>query len=170
MRAVSRTTHGESPPEHDPTGTDTHTVPAPVDRVMSGRLPEAVERFVRLNGPEPHPVQEEMREYGREEGFPIIGPEVGGLLSAFVRMVGAERVFELGSGFGYSASWLAGALPADGHIALTEFDGDELDMAREFFERLGYADRATFERGDALEIVERYDGPVDVVRMDQEKN
>lgn len=137
---------------------------------MTGRLPEAVNRFVRLNGREPHPVQEEMAAYARENSFPMIGPEVGGLLTVFAGMVQAERIFELGSGFGYSASWLAMGLPDDGHIVLTEYDEDELAMAREFFERLGLAGHASFEHGDAIEIVDRYPGPFDVVLMDQEKN
>lgn len=137
---------------------------------MKGRLPEAVKRFVRLTGPKPHPVQDEMAAYARDHGFPIIGQEVGGLLTVLATMVQARRVLELGSGFGYSAAWLARALPPDGRIILTEYDADELDMAREFFDRLDLADVATFEEGDALTIVERYDGPFEVVLMDQEKH
>lgn len=137
---------------------------------MKGELPEPVRRFVRLNGPEPHPVQVEMAEYARDNGFPIIGPEVGGLLTVFTGMVQADSVMELGSGFGYSASWFARGLPEHGRLVLTEYDADELEMAREFFDRLGISDRATFEVGDALEIVDRYDGPFDIVLMDQEKH
>lgn len=149
---------------------DTHTTIAVVTVGMKGELPEPVKRFVRLNGPEPHPVQVEMADYARDNGFPIIGQEVGGLLTLFTGMVAAERVLELGSGFGYSASWFARGLPDDGRLVLTEYDADELEMAREFFDRLGFAHLATFEVGDALEIVDRYDGPFDIVLMDQEKH
>jgi predicted O-methyltransferase YrrM len=84
--------------------------------------------------------------------------------------VDARRVFEFGSGFGYSAYWFAGALPEDGEIVLTEVDADELDEARGFLERGGFADRARFEHGDAIDIVERYDGPSDCVMVDNEKD
>lgn len=136
---------------------------------MTGITPDALEGFVRASGPEPTAVQREMEAYAREHGFPIVGREVGGLLRLFARMVDAAFVFECGSGFGYSASWFAHALPDDGRVVLTEHDPDELDMAREFFDRDGIADRATFEEGDALDVVTRYDGPFDVVLLDHEK-
>jgi predicted O-methyltransferase YrrM len=85
-------------------------------------------------------------------------------------MADAERVFEFGSGFGYSAYWFARALPADGEIVLTEVDEDELDQARDYLARGGFADVARFELGDAIETIEDYDGPFDVVLIDNEKH
>jgi len=120
-------------------------------------------------GPDPDEVIEEMEARKRREGFPTVGREVGIWLSVFARLSGAERVFEFGSGFGYSAYWFARALGSDGEVVLTEVDGDELEDARDYFERGGIADRAAFERGDAIEIVERYDGPFDIVLVDNEK-
>lgn len=145
-----------------------HSVVGVVGGGMSGEV-ELIRRLVRAVGVDPDPVQVEMEARGREKGFPIIGREAGGVLRVIARLVGAEQVLELGSGFGYSASWLAGALPADGRIVLTEYDGEELTMAREYFEQLGYAGLAVFEEGDALEIVESYEGPFEVVLMDHEK-
>lgn len=133
-------------------------------------LPEESERFVRAVGPQPDETLEEMDEYARENGFPHVGPEVGGWLAMLVRMVDARRVFEFGSGYGYSAYWFARALPADGDVVLTEVDEDELDMAREYMDRGGFADLATFEHGDAVETVERYDGPFDAVLIDVRKD
>jgi predicted O-methyltransferase YrrM len=118
---------------------------------------------------EPDAVIEEMDDKADREGFPTVGPAVGAWLRLLARATDAERVFEFGSGFGYSAYWFAGALPEDGEMVLTEVDADELDEAREFLGRGGYADRARFEHGDAIEIVERYDGPFDCVLIDNEK-
>ncbi|WP_255196373.1 O-methyltransferase [Halorarius litoreus] len=115
-------------------------------------------------------VIDEMDAKADAEGFPTVGPEVGGWLRLLARMVDAERVFEFGSGFGYSAYWFAPAVPADGELVVTEVDADELDEAREFLDRGGYADRCRFELGDAIETVERYDGPFDVVLIDNEKH
>ena len=49
------------------------------------------------------PVLLEMETEGRERGFPIVGRNVGVTLEVLARSIGARRVMELGSGFGYSA-------------------------------------------------------------------
>jgi predicted O-methyltransferase YrrM len=110
-----------------------------------------------------------MAARGEREAFPTVGPEVGGVLAFLARVVGARRAFEFGSGFGYSAYWIARELPADGEVVLTERDPDELDAAREYFERGGLADRARFEGGDALDAIEGHDAPFEFVLLDHEK-
>ncbi|WP_136687028.1 O-methyltransferase [Halorhabdus amylolytica] len=132
-------------------------------------VPEWIEQYATVVGPEPDDVIREMDEYAEREGFPTVGPAVGGWLSVLARMVDAERVFEFGSGYGYSAYWFARALPTDGEIVLTEIDADELDLAREYLDRGDFGATIQYEHGDALDIVETYDGPFDVVLIDNEK-
>jgi caffeoyl-CoA O-methyltransferase len=129
-------------------------------------LSEDVAAFVRAMAPGTDAVAEELEERNVEAGFPIVGPEVGGVLRLLARLAGTRRAFEFGSGMGYSAYWIAPVLPADGEVVLTDFDASHLDTAREFFERGGYADRARFEVGDALETYREYDGPFDLVLID----
>jgi len=133
-------------------------------------LPEATTSFVRALGPDPDEIIEEMTDHATRDDFPIVGPAVGGWLALLSRMVDARRVFEFGSGFGYSAYWIARALPADGQVVLTEVDADELDQAREYFQQGGYDHLAAYEHGDAIETVERYEGPFDLVLIDNEKD
>jgi len=133
-------------------------------------VPEASARFARLLGPDPDEIIEEMDEKAEAEGFPTVGPEVGGWLQLLARLVDARRVFEFGSGFGYSAYWFARALPDDGEIVLTEVDEGELDQAREYMARGGFDDVASYELGDAIETIDEYDGPFDVVLIDNEKD
>lgn len=132
-------------------------------------LPEEVARFVRAAGPEGDAVHEEMLDHAAEQDFPIVGPEVGGFLQVLARLTDARRIFEFGSGFGYSAYWFARGMAPDGRIVLTEHDPGELARAREFLDRAGVADRAAFEGGDAIEVVEDYEGPFDVVLIDLAK-
>ncbi|WP_265111328.1 O-methyltransferase [Halosolutus halophilus] len=133
-------------------------------------LSPAITRFVRAVGPESDETLREMDEYAEREGFPHVGPEVGAFLRFVARLADADRIFEFGSGYGYSAYWFADALPDDGEIVLTEVDEDELDLAREYMRRGGYHDRARYELGDAMETIDRYDGPFEVVLIDHQKH
>src|SRR3954449_11516434 len=51
-----------------------------------------------------------MEAWAREHDFPIIGPASGYFCYQIARMIGARRVFELGSGYGYSTAWFAKAV------------------------------------------------------------
>jgi caffeoyl-CoA O-methyltransferase len=137
---------------------------------MSDVLSPETLRFVRATAPDPDETLAEMHEHAEASDFPHVGPEVGATLRLLARMADAERIFEFGSGFGYSAYWFAGALPDDGEVVLTEVDADELEMAEEYLAEGGYADRARFELGDAMETIGRYDGPFDAVLIDHQKH
>ncbi|TKX73829.1 O-methyltransferase [Halorubrum sp. GN11_10-6_MGM] len=130
-------------------------------------LTDTARRFLAATAPEHTPVQSEMADLADEWGFPIVGPEAGAVCRLLARLTDAGRVFEFGSGFGYSATWfLRGG--AD-HVTCTEFDVDEAERGVAFAADHGYADRVTFEVGDAMETVERYDGPFDVALIDHQK-
>ncbi|WP_226778027.1 O-methyltransferase [Natrinema zhouii] len=98
-----------------------------------------------------------------------IGPDIGAWLCQLARITDATRVFEFGSGYGYSACWFARALPDDGEIVLTEGSSENLERARTYLERLDAADLATFEVGDAVETASQYDGPFEIALLDIEK-
>lgn len=129
----------------------------------------ALDAFLEAMAPRHDAVQRAMAERAADEGFPIVGRVVGGLMHQLVIASGARRCFEFGSGFGYSAYWIARGLPADGQVILTEEDADELAAAEEFFAQGALADRATFETGDAMAVIDRYDGPWEFVHLDHDK-
>ena len=56
------------------------------------------------------PVLQKMEALARREGFPIVGPLVGRLLYQLALLIGARRILEMGSGYGYSAVWFARAM------------------------------------------------------------
>jgi predicted O-methyltransferase YrrM len=134
--------------------------------VLNTVLAEDTAEFVRAMAPNLDDVGQELADHNVAEGFPVVGPEVGGTLRLLARLAGAERAFEFGSGMGYSAYWIAPIIPEDGDIVLTDFEAENLEVAREFFDRGGYADRASFEVGDALDTYEEYDGPFEFVLID----
>ena len=75
-------------------------------------MDDRVERYLtELAGTEHgDDVLTDMEEYAAERGFPIVGRATGRFLEVAARSIGARRVMELGSGFGYSAYWFARAV------------------------------------------------------------
>jgi predicted O-methyltransferase YrrM len=116
------------------------------------------------------PVLREMELLAAERSFPIVGPQVGQLLGVLAASVSAERVIELGSGFGYSAYWFARAVGPAGQVILTETSPELAAEARSFLERGGLTDRVRIEIGDALQIIDTIGGEFDVVFNDIDKD
>lgn len=137
---------------------------------MSQVLDSTVEAFLQAANPAPSPVLEEMTDYGRNQNFPVVGPDVGQFLRIVAHLADASRVFEFGSGFGYSGAWFLGALPDDGELVLTDYDEDNLETAESFLSRLDTGATVHYETGDAMATFEAYDGPFDVVLVDHEKS
>jgi len=84
-------------------------------------------------------VLEELRYEISRQGLPeiYISAEVGRLLQVLLAAIGARRVLEVGTLGGYSALWMARALPADGHLLTLEIDPDRAAFARSFVSRAG---------------------------------
>src|SRR3954451_18942494 len=78
--------------------------------------PEIETYMASLQRRHDEPVLLEMEQEGRERGFPIVGRNVGVTLEVLARSIGARRVMELGSGFGYSAYWFARAVGDGGQV------------------------------------------------------
>ncbi|PSQ18749.1 methyltransferase [Halobacteriales archaeon QS_8_69_26] len=137
---------------------------------MTDVIPAETARFVRALAEPGDETLAAMEEHGETHGPTTVGREVGTLLRFLARTAGATRAFEFGSGYGYSAYWIALGLGEGGEVVLTERDEETLSTAREFFERGGMAGRATFEAGDAHDAIERHDGPFDLVLIDHAKS
>ena len=116
------------------------------------------------------PVLLEMEAEGRERGFPIVGRNVGVTLEVLARSIGARRVMELGSGFGYSAYWFARAVGAGGKVHCTDGDPDNATKAESYLSRAGLWDRVTYHVGDAVEQMAEVDGTFDIVYDDIDKH
>lgn len=98
-----------------------------------------------------------------------ISAEAGAALATFVRAVGASRVLEVGTLFGYSGTWLARALPEGGHLDTLELSPLHAEAARGWFDRAGLGDRVTVHLGDAQESLAGLEGPYDIAFIDADK-
>ncbi len=91
-----------------------------------------------------------------------VAPNQGALLHVLARAVGARRILEVGTLAGYSAAWLASALPPEGELVTLDIDpaaGAHLpDDAR-----------IRFVAGPALETLPGIEGPFDLVFLDGDK-
>lgn len=99
-----------------------------------------------------------------------IAPEQGALLGLLVALTRSRSVLEIGTLFGYSAIWMARALPASGRLDTIELSDVHADAAQSWFERAGVADRITVHRGAALDVLARLPGPYDLVFIDAVKS
>jgi caffeoyl-CoA O-methyltransferase len=116
-----------------------------------------------------HSVLREMEALAAERDFPIVGPECGRVLYQVAKMTAARRVFEMGSGYGYSTLWFARAVPDDGRVFHTDGDVENTRRAREFLKRAGLENRVAFKTGDAREVLRRTPGEFDVIFIDIDK-
>ena len=104
------------------------------------------DRSARLD----EPVLLEMEAEGAERNFPIVGRNVGVTLEILARSVGARRVIELGSGFGYSGYWHSRAVGSGGEVHLTDGDPENERKARDYLGRAGLWEPVTYHVGDAV--------------------
>lgn len=102
-----------------------------------------------------------------------VSPSHGKLLHLLARMHGARRILEVGTLGGYSAIWLARALPPGGRLVTLEFEPLHADVARANIARAGLADVVDLRVGAALETLPQLarEGcdPFDLIFIDADK-
>jgi caffeoyl-CoA O-methyltransferase len=138
---------------------------------MSAPIPPEVSAYLESLVPRRSGELARMEEIAREENFPIIGPAAGQFCYLVARLTGARRVFELGSGFGYSTAWFARAVAENGGgtVHHTVWDEDLSRRAREHLAGLGLLDVVRFEVAEAVAALRAADDPFDLVFNDIDK-
>jgi predicted O-methyltransferase YrrM len=79
----------------------------------------------------------------------------GELMRILVQISGARRILELGTFTGYSATYMASVLPADGHLDTLELNDELEDLILEGFEKAGVEDKVQLHIGDCKETLVR---------------
>jgi len=112
----------------------------------------------------------------QQEGLPPInvGASSGQLLHLLALMSGARRILEIGTLGGYSAIWLARALPADGRLISLEIDEHHAAVARRNLALAGLASKVEVRVGPALVSLDAMEqageAPFDLVFIDADKD
>jgi predicted O-methyltransferase YrrM len=109
-------------------------------------------------------------------GLPAISvsPPQGKLLNLLARVQGARNILEVGTLGGYSAIWLARALPPGGGRLITlEVDAKHAEVARANLARAGFANIAQVRLGRAIDTLPELEregaGPFDLIFIDADK-
>ena len=95
---------------------------------------------------------------------------VGIFLEAQARMINAKRVFEFGSGYGYSAYWFARAVGADGSVICSDGDATNCERAEKYLSAAALWQRMEFRVGLAQDIFAQTAGLFDICYNDVDKS
>ena len=136
---------------------------------MSAITPAPVLEYLAALARLPHPELEAIAAEGRVGALPIVHLQTGALLHALVRAGRATRVLEIGTAIGYSALWMATALPAEGRLMTLERDAARAARAREHLAAAGVADKVSVVIGDATRYLHKVAGPFDLIFQDGDK-
>jgi len=124
----------------------------------------------------PHdPALEAALKTSADAGLPSISvsPNQGRLLHLLARLQGARKILEIGTLGGYSAIWLARALPEDGRLVTLEAVAKHARVAEANIANAGLAEVVEVRVGAALEtlpkLAEDGHGPFDLTFIDADK-
>jgi caffeoyl-CoA O-methyltransferase len=136
---------------------------------MGQIVTDAVAHYLAAEHPPAEDLLEAIGREGRADGLPLLDPASARVLRLLAVATGARRILEIGTAIGYSALWMAQALPTDGVLISLELDPDRATRARANFERAGLAERISVIVGDASRYLHKVAGPFDLVFQDGAK-
>ncbi len=137
---------------------------------MREYAPQIHEYLDRLVPARPSEMQA-MEAYAKEARFPIVGPAAGYMCYLIARMIGARRIFEMGSGYGYSTAWFARAVQENGGGTVFHVVWDEelSRRAKKHLGALGLDGIIEYRVSEAVTALRQTDGPFDLIFNDIDK-
>jgi caffeoyl-CoA O-methyltransferase len=135
--------------------------------LIAQRVSDYLEALVPKRAPE----LARMERIAKKTDFPIVGPAVGQLCYTLARAINARRVYELGSGFGYSTAWFARAVADNGGGTVHHVVWDEelSQRARRHLAALGLDAQVRYTVGEAVESLRGQTGEFDIIFNDIDK-
>ena len=144
---------------------------APAEELNMMSVIEAhAERYLEGLLPPRDAVLQGMERYASAHDVPIVGPACARVLYQLARLVGARRVFEMGSAIGYSTVWLARAVGPGGGVYFTDGDPANVRRAEAYLRRARVLDRVRLLTGDALQMLKSTEGEFDLIFNDVNKS
>jgi predicted O-methyltransferase YrrM len=132
-------------------------------------IPQPIGQYLEgLHGPV-NSLLDAVRAEGLSAGLPLVEPDTARLLRSVVIATHATKVLEIGTAIGYSAIWMAQALPAGGQLFSFEIDPGRAATARANLERAGLGTVVSVIVGDVSRFLHKVAGPFDVIFQDGDK-
>jgi len=122
---------------------------------LSIGLDERLNDYLVSCGQAEHPVAAKLRALtaAMPNARMQIAPEQGQFLAFLVRLIGARATLEVGTFCGYSALWVALALPADGRLVACDISEEWTAIGRRHWQEAGVADKIDLRLAPALETL-----------------
>ncbi len=113
-----------------------------------------------------------MEAHAHQTGFPIVGPASGHFCYLIARLLGARRVFEMGSGYGYSTAWFAKAVQENGggKVYHVVWNSELSNRARRHLGALGFDGLIEYKVSEAVRTLRETEGPFDIIFNDIDKD
>jgi predicted O-methyltransferase YrrM len=95
----------------------------------------------------------------------------GKLIYTLLKSIKASRVIEIGTLGGYSASWIARALPEEGRLYSIDRSASNIAMAKQCLNSDFYQSRIKFLLGNAIDVLNdlKEEAPFDAIFIDADK-
>lgn len=135
----------------------------------------AVDKYIVDKLVEHDHVLDDILKRSNEAGLPAINVSAaqGKMLYLLAKIQGARRILEVGTLAGYSAVWMARALPKDGKLVTLEFEEKHAAVARESLKNAGFEHCTELHVGPAAEsmrkMIESKVAPFDMIFIDADK-
>ena len=84
-----------------------------------------------------------------------ISPDQGQFMALLVRLMGTKKILEIGTFTGYSALWMALALPADGALTTCDVREDVTAIAQRYWQAAGVEAKIDLRLAPALDTLDR---------------
>jgi caffeoyl-CoA O-methyltransferase len=104
---------------------------------------------------EPAALSRLRRETGQMDNPDLqVAPEQGQFLYLLAELIGARKILEIGTFTGYSAAWMAMALPEDGRLIACDVSEDYTRIARRVWDALSLSGRIELRLQPALQTLD----------------
>lgn len=110
----------------------------------------------------------QMEALARKHDFPVVGRLVGNFFRFLAKSIGARRIFELGSGFGYSAYWFSLGMDG-GELILTDGSKTHISRAQNYLSRVERRCCFQFHFAWSQDVFRNAAGDFDIVYNDVDK-
>ena len=139
------------------------------------QITESLGQYIAQNWLRENAILKALREETAQmpEARMQIAADQGQLMALLVKMLGAQRIVEVGTFTGYSALVMAQAMPDTGEIVCCDVSEHWTAIARKYWQQAGVEQKITLKIGPALEtlqaLLSAYAEPFDMAFIDADK-